>query len=139
MSDKKSKYWTAVLYTENMIEGWEKDICKLLQIPFAYCVHNMDGGKEHVHIVIAFSNTTTYTHAFSTLTALNACGLQAFNKIESVKGIKYIYEYLIHNTDDSRDKYQYPKFVTNMWEWVQYHAICETRKRGYDRNIQRDM
>lgn len=97
--------------TENMIDSWQDEIGDLLQLPYAYCVHDKcmekDGStlrKEHVHLVIAFPNTTTYNHAFRVFQALEKEGRQAFNKIEQVISVRHVYDYLIHDTEDCRKK-----------------------------------
>ena len=96
----KAKYWTAVLYPESMINNWRLHIEDVLQVPFCYCLHNKDVDsedeerKEHIHLIIAFNNTTTYNHA-----------LQVFQRIqpnckycEQVLNIRYMYNYLIHDS-----------------------------------------
>lgn len=35
----KARYWWAVLYQENMVDGWRDNIEELLQLPYAYCDH----------------------------------------------------------------------------------------------------
>ena len=71
MANTKAKYWWAVLYPESMIEDWEDKIAELVQLPFAYCVHNHctdENGENrnvHVHLILVFPNTTTYNHALS--------------------------------------------------------------------------
>ena len=55
----KARYWWAVLYQENMVDGWRDNI-ELLQLPYAYCEHvaDVDGKgehrKDHVHVIIVF-------------------------------------------------------------------------------------
>ena len=67
----KARYWWAVLYQENMVDGWRDNIEELLQLPYAYCEHvaDVDGKgehrKDHVHVIIVFGNTTTYKTAMS--------------------------------------------------------------------------
>lgn len=103
MSQKvcKAKYWTAVLYPECMFQDWQNNIEELLQIPYEYCIHNSDltivneNRKVHVHVVIAFPNTTTYKHALSVFQRLQP----NIQYCEQVLNIRYIHEYLIHNTD----------------------------------------
>lgn len=103
----KARYWWAVLYVENMIAGWEQEIADLLQVPFAYCIHDADidekGGfrKEHVHLILVFPNTTTYNHA---LTVFKLLGEDAVNTCKQVIGIRHAYDYLIHDTDACREK-----------------------------------
>ena len=38
----KARNWWAVLYPENMIDGWEDKIYRLLQVPFEYIIHDKD-------------------------------------------------------------------------------------------------
>lgn len=108
----KARYWVAVLWIENMIEGWQDVIEDLLQLPFAYCIHDkcVDSmgkpRKAHVHLIIAFSNTTTYRHALNVFKLL---GGDACNTCEAVRDLRCQYEYLIHNTSAAKKagKYQY--------------------------------
>lgn len=101
--NEKARYWTAVLYPESMIENWEMEIGDILQYPYAYCVHDKcvtsDGElrKVHVHVIMAFPNTTTYNYAKSVFEGLGVC-----NKIERVVSIRNAYDYLIHDTESSR-------------------------------------
>lgn len=109
----KARYWNGVLYPENMIENWEDEISYILQIPYAYCIHDKDKNndgtdrKTHIHIIIVFPNTTTYNHALSVLNELSKDGTSAINKVERTKNIRFSYDYLIHNTDDCKKKNKY--------------------------------
>lgn len=113
----KAKYWCAVLYPENMIDNWENDIGEILQYPYAYCIHdsdlNDDGTerKKHVHLIVAFTNTTTYKNAYSIISGLSAPNKMACNKIERAINVRYAYDYLIHDTDNCRKqkKHEYDK------------------------------
>lgn len=112
----KSRYWWAVLYPENMLPDWEEKIADLVQIPYAYCVHDFDHDsqsehrKDHVHCILVFSNTTTYNHAFKVFDQLSAPGSKALNTIQACVSIRYCYDYLIHDTEACRNsgKFQYP-------------------------------
>lgn len=115
---EKARYWVGVTYPENMIDNWEDEIAEKLQVPFCYCIHDKDhlseygkkqteARKKHVHIMVAFSNTTTYNHALATLDTLSKPGTHCLNKIEVVRNIRNQYEYLIHNTEDSKKKKKY--------------------------------
>lgn len=116
MSDSKSKYWWAVCYQENMLPDWEEKISDLVQISYAYCKHTLDidtkseHRKDHVHIILAFNNTTTYNHAMSVFSRLNDVGKKAVNKCEQIISIRRAYDYLIHDTEDckKKNKYLYP-------------------------------
>ena len=101
-----AKYWWAVLYQENMRTDWEDRISELVQIPYAYCKHTKDidtkseHRKDHVHIILAFPNTTTYNHAYNVFSELNADGKQALNTCKQIISIRNAYDYLIHDTPD---------------------------------------
>lgn len=115
--NERTRYWCAVLYPENMIDNWENDIGAILQYPYAYCIHDSDlnedgtARKKHVHLIIAFTNTTTYKNAFTIINGLSKTGLMACNKIERAINIRYAYDYLIHDTDNCRKqkKHEYDK------------------------------
>jgi predicted RNA-binding Zn-ribbon protein involved in translation (DUF1610 family) len=88
-----------------MREDWEVQIGDIVQYPYAYCKHTQDKDsksehrKDHVHIILAFPNTTTYKHAMSVFNLLSAEGKKALNKVEAVIGIRNVYDYLIHDTE----------------------------------------
>lgn len=113
----KGRYWVGVLYPENMIEGWQDKIDELLQIPFAYCIHDKDNigteeeRKVHVHLFIVFSNTTTKKHAMNVFNVLSASGKSCLSSCQAVLHPRNQYEYLTHNTDKARKdgKHQYDK------------------------------
>lgn len=113
----KYRYWWAVLYPENMVENWEDIIGDKLQLPYAYCIHNMDNDKlsnhrkDHVHLILAWPGPTTYKNAMDVFSLLNAEEKKAVNTCENCISIRHCYEYLIHNTDDCKKagKEQYEK------------------------------
>lgn len=110
LGQQKNKYWVGVLYPENMVDDWENIIGDLLQLPYCYCLHNGDKDskgddrKEHLHLIIVFPNTTTYNHALSVFDKLSAVGKQAINTCQPVINIRFIYEYIIHNTETCKKK-----------------------------------
>lgn len=107
-----NKYWWAVVYPDNFIDNWEDEIAGLVQLPVAYCLHDNDICSDtkqrdpHYHIIIAFNNTTTYNHALNVFRSF-APGVHTCKPIIN---IRYAYDYLIHDTDDSKKKgkYLYP-------------------------------
>lgn len=130
----KARYWVGVLYTENMRSDWEEEIANLLQIPYAYCIHDVDldvkseHRKKHVHLMLVFPNTTTYKHAMSVFQTLSADGKQAINTCQRVIGVRNQYDYLIHDTEDCRKKgkhlYQASERVTgNNFDIGSYEQI----------------
>lgn len=154
----KAKYWTAVLYPESMVDNWQDKISDLLQFPFCYCVHDRDlSGKRiktvknkfnknvtyevienpeelrkvHIHVVIAFTNTTTYKHALSVFQRLEP----NITYCEQVLNIRYIYDYLIHNTDTAKKqgKFLYDvndRICGNNFDIGAYEQISITDKRN---------
>lgn len=109
-----ARYWTGVLYPENMRDNWQMQIGDILQYPYAYCIHTRDRDsksehrKDHLHLVVCFPNTTTYNNAFGTMQKLSAEGKQAINKCERVGNIRHIYDYLIHDTEDCKKQGKEP-------------------------------
>lgn len=116
MSETKvgnARYWTCVLYPEHMVKDWQENIGELLQLPYAYCIHNKDvlielcddpnhdERKEHVHIIIAFPNTTTYKNALSVFQRLDT---KKVNYCEKCINIRYAYNYLLHDTETCKKK-----------------------------------
>lgn len=107
MSDK-ARYWVGVLYPENMLADWESKIFDLIQLPFAYCIHNLDKDsksehrKDHVHLIVVFPNTTTKKHALEVFDLLSAPGKKALNTIQACVSIRGSYDYLIHDTEGCR-------------------------------------
>ena len=103
--NQKARYWWAVCYNENMVDGWQDKIGDLLQVPYAYTVHdadhNIDGEdrKTHTHVMLAFSNTTTYNHALEVFSELNAPGRVCCNTCKQVFDVRHAYDYLIHDTE----------------------------------------
>lgn len=101
----KARYWWAVLYQENMIEDWRDKIADEVQLPFAYCEHTKDTDtksehrKDHVHLILVFPNTTTYSHALNVFKLL---GDKSVNTCKAVVNIRNAYDYLIHDTDACR-------------------------------------
>lgn len=104
MSDRinKARYWQAVLYPENMPDDWENQISDVVQVPYAYCIHSSDTDtksehrKDHVHLILAFPNTTTYNHALKVFKLL---GENAANTCQACVNIRHCYDYLIHDTE----------------------------------------
>ena len=121
MAQGGSRAYQAIMYPENMIDDWKEQISHKFQVPFAYCVHDKDltndpdeKRKEHVHCIIVFPNTTTLKHATSVFRRLEKDGYSCLSKAmppEACISIEHCYEYLIHDTDDCREKgkFQYQK------------------------------
>ena len=124
---EKARYWVGVCYPENMIPDWQSEINRILQLPFCYCIHNMDCTtskevrKEHVHIILVFPNTTTKKYALSVFNKLSFDNFVCCPSCENVHSIRFMYEYLIHNTEDCKKK---GKFL--------YDVSCRISGNGFD-------
>lgn len=113
----KAKYWLGVTYPENMRDSWQDDAPDMLQVPFAYCIHNKDKlqktveqrevrqeRKEHVHWILVFKGPTTRKHVFELLNMLSVPGRQCAVMPIPCVDIRYSYDYLIHDTQNARKK-----------------------------------
>ena len=142
----KARYWAAVAYPENMRSDWQQVIGEVLQLPYAYCIHDKDvdgdadDRKVHVHILVAWNNNTTYKSALETFRLLNAPGKEAFNTCCKVQNIRYYYNYLIHDTEDSRKKHKHAyapeeRIVGNNFDIGCYEQISLADKRQMRREL----
>lgn len=144
MSKQKAKYWWSILYPENMSENWQEDISDIIQLPFAYCIHDKDllndgdeTRKVHVHLMIMFPNTTTYKHALSVFQEL---GEKSCNTCKQIISPRRAYNYLIHDTDECRKKgkYQYPsdeRIEGNNFDIGSYEQIGLEEKEAIRRTL----
>lgn len=141
----KARYWVGVGYPENMVQNWQDEIGDIIQLPFAYCIHDKDldkakdSRKIHVHIIIVFPNTTTYKFALSVFKKL---GVNAFNTCEPVINIRSKYEYLIHDTETCKKqgKYLYDKkerIVGNNFDIGSYEQISLSQKKAMRTELSR--
>ena len=134
----KARYWWAVLWLDSLSDDWRDKLADKVQIPFAYCVHDKDLDKEgdtrkpHVHVILAFANTTTYSHALSIFKLIG--GDKAVNTCEAVVNIRHAYDYLIHDTETCRkaDKHKYDileRITGNNFDIGLYEQISSAQKR----------
>ena len=63
--ETKVKLWEGICYPENMLDDWQEEIDDILQVPFAYAIHDIDHDqkskqrKTHVHIIVVWGGNTT--------------------------------------------------------------------------------
>lgn len=104
----KAKFWVGILWVKSMVPDWKERLDLVLQMPYCYCLHDKDltyhGDLKdpHVHVMVAYANTTTEKHIISVFNELSAHGAQACNKVFRVKGVEYMYNYLIHDTESAK-------------------------------------
>lgn len=115
---EKARHWCAILYPENMIEHWEDEIGHILQMPSCYGIHDGDmeedgvtPRKPHVHLVLPFSGPVTQGNVIKIANTLSKPGMQCCSTAKAINNMRYMYNYLIHDTDDARKKHkkQYDK------------------------------
>lgn len=114
----KRKYWLFEIYQDSCPPNWQ-DIAEQIGLPMAFSpLHDKDTysndvfdannqiiskkgdfKKAHRHVIIAYSNTTTYN------TALEVAKKFGANIVQPCDSIKGSYEYHIHK--NSPNKYQY--------------------------------
>lgn len=116
-----AKYWEAILYPENMFPHWKNIIDDIIQVPFAYCVHDKDPHidkttgeiikKIHIHLFIAYNNVTTLKQILKLCNKLSLPNKKCCSTAEEVVSPIHAYDYLIHATKKAREqgKYQYPE------------------------------
>lgn len=135
----KARAWEVVLYPESMISDWQDKIAYLVQLPFAYCVHDKDlddvndERKIHVHVILVWGNTTTGKSVIDLAERLAGEGKRCCGGIQAIRDIRNMYEYLIHNTDDARkkNKHLYDKserICGNNFDIGQYVQLCADEK-----------
>lgn len=141
-----ARYWWAVLYQENMRPDWRDVIDDLVQLPYAYCEHTADKDtksehrKDHVHIILAKNNTTSYKHIMSVFNLLSAPGKKALNTCEACVDIRHCYDYLIHDTKScekqGKEKYDPSCRVTgNNFDIGAYEQISAAQKQEMLREL----
>lgn len=100
------RYWTALLYTENLSNSWKSDIAKVLTCPYCYCVHQPEAEdlKEHVHLMLMFNGPVTEKSVKGMLSALDADKDKpaCHNQLQNIQNAHGMYEYLIHADDESK-------------------------------------
>lgn len=136
----KNRQWVGVLFNENMREGWQDEIENLVQLPFAYCVHDKglqleDGEhrKVHTHLILVWPAPTTYKHACEVFDRLSASGRRCFAAIEPVYNAGRMYDYLIHATEDCVKKGKYAfspseRITGNNYDIGSYVQVSQTDK-----------
>lgn len=133
---QKSNFWWGVGYIENMPEDWEDQLPGLIQLPFAYCIHDKDNksdgtpDKPHVHLMVKWPNNTTGKAAWELFQGLALDGFIAFPKdrMQPVRNPELCYDYLIHDTDDAKKKGKY-----------QYSSECRKEGNNFDIHFYRQI
>lgn len=144
----KSRYWVGVLYPENMLDDWQDQLEYIIQRPYCYCIHDKDlvsdhadeERKVHVHMIICWNNNTTYAAALRLFQKLSKPGLSCCNKIEYVENMRFMFDYLIHDTPRCRKqgKHLYDsseRVCGNLFDIEAFAALDQAEKDKIRRDI----
>lgn len=125
---EKARYWSAVAYPENMINNWEEEISGILQMPFEYALHDKDTEKDgktprkaHIHLTLPFSGPATLNSVLKIVNRLSKPGSICCSTAEAIINIRYMHNYLLHDTEDARKKHKF-----------QYDASSRISGNGFD-------
>ena len=108
--ETKVKLWEGICYPENMRDDWQDEIDDILQVPFAYAVHDIDHDqkskqrKTHAHVIVLWGGNTTRKAIINVLNRLSADGKKCCSSAEPINNIRHAYDYLIHDTASCRKK-----------------------------------
>ena len=108
--ETKVKLWEGICYPENMRSDWQEEIDDILQVPFAYAIHDIDHDqkskrrKTHVHVIVVWNGNTTRNAIINVLNRLSAEGKRCCSSAEPINSIRHAYDYLIHDTMSCRKK-----------------------------------
>lgn len=141
----KGKYWCCVMYPDTMVPDWQNSINELLELPNVYCIHNACVDKNgnprivHVHVIIAFPNTTTGKYALSVFQRLS---IKELKYCEPVINIRHKYDYLIHATEDAKKKKKHlydasERICGNGFDIGNYEQISLVDKRNMRKELSR--
>lgn len=117
----KAKYWTFLVYQDSSPTNW-KELLNDTNVSLAISpIHDQDLTdtgelkKAHYHVVLAFTNTTTYNNA---LEIAKLCGANIVKKVFSMSGI---YEYLTHENEANKIHYDKNEIIKmnnfNLYEY----------------------
>jgi hypothetical protein len=138
--ETKVKLWEGICYPENMRDDWQDEIDDILQVPFAYAVHDIDHDqkskqrKTHAHVIVVWGGNTTRKAIINVLNRLSADGKKCCSSAEPINNIRHAYDYLIHDTASCRKKGKelYPveaRIEGNNFDIGAYEQISSAQKQ----------
>lgn len=93
--ETKVKLWEGICYPENMRDDWQDEIDDILQVPFAYAVHDIDHDqkskqrKTHAHVIVVWGGNTTRKAIINVLNRLSADGKKCCSSAEPINNIRH--------------------------------------------------
>lgn len=131
----KRKYWLFEIYLDSCEDF--VDIAERIGLPMAFSpLHDKDIKKDgtlkkpHRHVILAFSNTTTFNTALSIAKQFNA------NTVLPCDSIKGSYDYHVHK--NNKDKYHYSdddRILLNGFNIFDYIPLTDDLEFSYFKNI----
>ena len=133
---EKAKYWAFVAYPDSLPENWQEILISTGLPCVVSPLHDADINaddtqkKPHYHIIMCFSNTTTYTNAKKITDSLNATIPKA------VKNIKGYYRYLTHQDNPEKAQYSEVDIITlNGFNKLDYFDITRNEILSIKRQV----
>ena len=133
---EKAKYWAFVAYPDSLPKNWQEI---LIATGLPCCIsplHDADFNadetqkKAHYHIIICFSNTTTFSNAKKVSDSLNATIPQ------SIKNLKGYYRYLTHQDNPEKAQYSEVDIITlNGFNKLDYFDITRNEILSIKRQV----
>ena len=136
VNNEKAKYWAFVAYPDSLPENWQEILISTGLPCVVSPLHDVDINaddtqkKPHYHIIMCFSNTTTYTNAKKITDSLNATIPKA------VKNIKGYYRYLTHQDNPEKAQYSEVDIITlNGFNKLDYFDITRNEILSIKRQV----
>lgn len=113
---KRARAWTAVVYPDSAPDNWLETLGDLLVEAMVSPLHDMDVEptgevkKAHYHVVLQFTNPTTYSKAKEVFSCINAV-VPPENACK-VKDLKQMARYLCHLDQPNKHRYPVDEVVT---------------------------
>lgn len=113
---KRARSWTAVVYPDSAVENWMDVLGEQLVEAMVSPLHDMDVEptgevkKAHYHVVVQFSNPTTYSKAKEIFDLLGA--VVPPESSCRVKDLKQMARYLCHLDQPNKHRYSIEDVVT---------------------------
>lgn len=136
VNNEKAKYWAFVAYPDSLPDNWQEILISTGLPCVVSPLHDADINaddtqkKPHYHIIMCFSNTTTYTNAKKITDSLNATIPKA------VKNIKGYYRYLTHQDNPEKAQYSEVDIITlNGFNKLDYFDITRNEILSIKRQV----
>ena len=113
---KRARAWTALVYPDSAVDGWQEKLRELLVECLISPLHDKDilpdgsPKKPHWHVVLSFKNPTTYQRACEVFEEVGA--VPPPEKDCKVKDFRQMARYLCHLDQPSKHQYNRHEVVS---------------------------